>query len=264
MSLIFLDKQNFTKPLPRFTESTLVKELDRLGIGRPSTYAQIISTILQRKYVELKERKLFATELGDTVSKILVNYFPEIFNVSFTARMEEELDKIAQNEISYENVLNDFYSPLEKALDVVKEKKGKIKSELIEESGDICENCGKPMLIRWGKNGRFLACSGFPACKNAKPLNGEENVEESNEKCPKCGKALLIKEGKLGKFLACSKYPDCKYTKPLSLGIECPKDDCGGEIIQRQSKRGKVFYGCSNYPKCDFASWDKPLKQKSC
>ncbi len=254
-------EQNFTKPLPRFTESTLVKELDRLGIGRPSTYAQIISTILQRKYVELRERKLFATELGETVSKILVNHFPEIFNVTFTARMEEELDKIAQSDITYEKVLNDFYAPLDTALQVVKEKKGKIKSELIEESGDICEKCGKPMLIRWGKNGRFLACSGFPECKNAKPLNGESNVEESDEKCPKCNKVLLIKEGKFGKFLACSNYPECKYTKPLSLGIECPKDECAGEIIQRQSKRGKVFYGCSNYPKCDFASWDKPLKQ---
>jgi len=254
-------EQNFTKPLPRFTEATLVKELDRLEIGRPSTYAQIVSTILQRKYVELKERKLWATELGETVSRILVKNFPEIFNVTFTARMEEELDKIAQSEISYENVLNDFYSPLDSALKIVKEKKGKIKSELIEEPGEICEKCGKPMLIRWGKNGRFLACSGFPECKNAKPLNGENNTEESDEKCPKCGKVLLIKEGKFGKFLACSNYPECRYTKPLSLGIECPKDECGGEIIQRQSRRGKVFYGCSKYPKCDFASWDKPLKQ---
>lgn len=254
-------EQNFTKPPARFTESTLVKELDRLGIGRPSTYAQIISTVLQRKYVVLQERKLFATELGETVNRILVKSFPEIFTVSFTAQMEEELDKVAQNELSYEEILNDFYSPFEKALEAVQAQKGKIKSELMEESGETCKKCGKPMLIRWGRNGRFLACSGFPECKNTKPLNGEREVEETEEKCPKCESILVIKTGRFGKFLACSNYPQCKFTKPMGTGVSCPKEGCNGEIIQRQSKRGKIFYGCSKYPECDFVSWDKPVNR---
>ncbi len=254
-------EQNFTKPAARFTESTLVKELDRLGIGRPSTYAQIVSTILQRKYVVLQERKLFATELGETVNRILVKSFPEIFTVSFTAQMEEELDKVARDELSYEEILHDFYTPFAKALEEVKAKKGEIKSELMEESGEICDKCGRPMIVRWGRNGRFLACSGFPECKNTKPLNGEKEVEQTDEKCPECGHTLVIKTGRYGKFLACSDYPTCKFTKPLGTGVRCPKEGCDGEIIQRQSKRGKIFYGCSNYPKCDFVSWDKPVNQ---
>lgn len=254
-------EQNFTKPPARFTESTLVKELDKLGIGRPSTYAQIVSTILQRKYVFLQDRKLYATELGETVNRILVKSFPKIFTVSFTAQMEEELDKVAQAELSYEQILNDFYRPFDQALNSVQEQKKKIKAELMEESGELCEKCGKPMLIRWGRNGRFLACSGFPECKNTKPLNGENEVEPTNEKCPECGNHLVIKTGRFGKFLACSNYPECKFTKPLGTGVQCPKEGCNGEIIQRQSKRGKIFYGCSNYPKCDFVSWDKPVNR---
>ena len=254
-------EQNFTKPPARFSESTLVKELDKLGIGRPSTYAQIVSTILQRKYVVLQERKLYATELGETVNRILVKSFPEIFTVSFTAQMEEELDKVAQAELSYEQILNDFYTPFAQALETVQEQKKAIKSELMEESGELCEKCRKPMLIRWGRNGRFLACSGFPECKNTKPLNGENEVEQTEEKCPDCGNFLIIKRGRFGKFLACSNYPECKFTKPMGTGTHCPKEGCDGEIIQRQSKRGKIFYGCSKYPKCDFVSWDKPLNQ---
>jgi len=254
-------QQNFTKPPQRFTESTLVKELDRLGIGRPSTYAQIVSTILQRKYVTQEKRKLFATHLGETVNRILVNHFPEIFDVSFTAEMEEKLDEIAGQKASYESVLSEFYQPFRKALEEAQSKKGEIKAELIELSEEICDKCGRPMVIRWGKNGRFLACSGFPECKNTKPLNGENAVEETDEKCPRCGSLLVIKTGRFGKFLACSNYPDCKYTKPLGIGVPCPREGCDGEIIQRQSKRGKIFYGCSNYPKCDFLSWDKPVNR---
>jgi len=257
-------EQNFTKPLPRYSESTLVKELDRLGIGRPSTYAQIVSTILQRKYVEVQERKIFATELGKTVNKILINSFPGIFNVAFTAGMEEKLDEIASNQASYEQVLSEFYTPLSQALDATKARKQEIKSDLIEESGISCEKCGKPMIIRWGRNGRFLACSGFPECKNTRPL--EENKEEpqtTSENCEKCGQPMIIKTGRFGKFLACSNYPACKNTKPIkvSTGVSCPKENCNGQIIQRKTKGGKVFYGCSNYPKCDFVSWYKPVNQ---
>ncbi len=255
-------EQNFTKPTPRFTESTLVKELDRLGIGRPSTYAQIVSTILQRKYVELSDRKLHATELGETVNRFLTSSFPEIFNVLFTAKMEEELDEIANHKTTYEQVMDDFYKPFDKAMKEVQLKKGQIKSDLQEEAGEVCEKCGRPMVIRWGRNGKFMACSGFPECKNSKPLDNSNEVELTDEVCEKCGSQMVVKTGRFGKFLACSNYPKCKNTKPLSTGVTCPKDGCGGQVIERRSKRGKAFYGCSNYPKCDFLSWDKPVNKE--
>lgn len=250
--------QNFTKPPPRYTESTLVKELDKLGIGRPSTYSQIVSTILQRKYAELQERKLHATELGETVNKILVQNFPSIFNVDFTAEMEEELDDIATRKVPYERVMQDFYGPFESAMNVVESKKEQIKSDLLEDAGETCEKCGRPMVIRWGRNGRFMACSGFPECKNTKPVEEEPEPEPTDEICEKCGSPMVIKTGRFGKFLACSNYPACKNTRPLSTGIDCPK--CKkGKVVERRSKRGRVFYGCSRYPKCDFVSWDKPV-----
>ncbi len=255
-------EQNFTKPPARYTESTLVKELDRLGIGRPSTYAQIVSTILQRQYVERKEQKLFATELGETVNKILVNGFPDLFNVSFTAKMEEKLDEIAQNGASYEQVMEEFYRSFEQDLEKVKQEKAKLKSLIVQETDEVCEKCGRPMVIRWGRNGKFLACSGFPECRNTKPLTEEEQPQETGEVCELCGSPMVIKRGRFGSFLACSNYPKCKNTKPLTLGIACPKEGCDGQIVERRTKRGRIFYGCSNYPKCDFVSWDKPVNKK--
>jgi DNA topoisomerase-1 len=255
-------EQNFTKPPARYTESTLVKELDRLGIGRPSTYAQIVSTILQRQYVERKEQKLFATELGETVNKILVNGFPDLFNVSFTAKMEEKLDEIAQNGASYEQVMSEFYQSFEQDLEKVKQEKTKLKSLIVQETDEVCEKCGRPMVIRWGRNGKFLACSGFPECRNTKPLTEEEQPQETGEVCELCGSPMVIKRGRFGSFLACSNYPKCKNTKPLTLGIACPKEGCDGQIVERRTKRGRIFYGCSNYPKCDFVSWDKPVNKK--
>ncbi len=254
--------QNFTKPPARYTESTLVKELDKLGIGRPSTYAQIISTIQQRKYVAMEDRKLVATELGETVNRILTKNFPEIFNVSFTASMEEKLDAVSAKEASYEQVMNEFYGPLKSALEEVSKSKKDIKADLIEESGEVCDKCGRPMVIRWGRNGRFLACSGYPECKNTKPLDQPAEPQVTDEKCELCGSPMVIKTGRFGKFLACSNYPKCKNTKPLSTGIHCPKEGCDGYIVERRTKKGRTFYGCSNYPKCDFVSWDKPVEQK--
>jgi DNA topoisomerase-1 len=254
-------KQNFTKAPPRFMESSLVKELDRLGIGRPSTYAQIIYTILARKYVEKKENKLWATELGETVNKILINNFPDIFDVSFTAEMEDELDKIAAHKLKYEEVMHNFYQPFTVSLQKVHTQREQIKSELQEETSTICDLCGKPMIIRWGRNGRFMACSGYPECKNTKPLNGEDEPKTSDEICEKCGNPMVYKVGRYGRFLACSNYPACKNTKAIPLGIKCPKPGCGGDIIQRRSKKGKIFYGCSRYPNCDFVSWDKPVNR---
>lgn len=255
-------EQNFTKPPARYTESTLVKELDRLGIGRPSTYAQIVSTILQRKYVERKEQKLFATELGETVNKILVNGFPDLFNVSFTAKMEEKLDKIAHNGTSYEAVMSEFYESFEQDLEKVKGEKDKLKSLIIQETDEICDKCGRPMVIRWGRNGKFLACSGFPECRNTKPLKEEKEPQVTDEICELCGSPMVIKQGRYGSFLACSNYPECKNTKPLTIGVACPKEGCDGQIVERRTKRGRIFYGCSNYPKCDFFSWDKPVNKK--
>ncbi len=260
--LELIPEQNFTKPPARYTESTLVKELDRLGIGRPSTYAQIVSTILQRKYVERKEQKLYATELGETVNRILVNSFPDLFNVSFTAKMEEKLDQIANNGASYEQVMEEFYQPLMSDLEKLEKQKNELKSLVTQETGETCEKCGRPMIIRWGRNGRFLACTGFPECRNTKPLNDEQEPEVTDEKCELCGSPMVIKRGRFGSFLACSNYPTCKNTRPISTGVACPKEGCDGTIVERRSKRGKLFYGCSNYPNCDFVSWDKPINKE--
>lgn len=256
-------KQNYTKPPPRYSESTLVKELDKQGIGRPSTYAQIISTILKRKYVDKNENKLQSTDLGETVNSILIKNFPDIFNVKFTADMEGELDCIANKDCDYEKVMNDFYTPFKKAMQSVDSKKEEIKSDLQEEAGMTCDNCGKPMVIRWGRNGRFIACSGYPDCKTTKPLEEEALPQTSDEVCDKCGNPMVYKIGRYGRFLACFNYPECKNTKPIPLGVKCPREGCEGDVIQRKSRRGKTFYGCSKYPECDFVSWNKPVN-KSC
>ena len=234
--------------------------MDKQGIGRPSTYAQIITTIIRRKYVEKNENKLFATELGETINSILIKHFPKIFNVKFTAEMETELDKIATNDDEYESVLNDFYTPFKNAMDNFNSQKDKIKSDLVEKTEEVCEKCGKTMIVRWGRNGKFLACNGYPECKNTKPIE-EDALEIIDEKCEKCGNPMVLKTGRFGRFLACSNYPECKNTKPVPLGVKCPKDDCKGDVIQRKTKKGRTFYGCSNYPKCDFVSWNKPVNE---
>ncbi len=253
-----LVEQKFTQPPPRYTESTLVKTLDKLGIGRPSTYAQIISTLFNRKYVEKVERALMPTDLGMTVNKLLVRHFPDVFNVKFTARMEESLDNIENNKADYLQTLDGFYLPFKKSLEKVQDKTGEIRLELQEKTDEVCELCGRPMVIRWGRNGRFLACSGFPECKNTRPLE-EEQPKQTDEICEVCGAPMVLKKGRFGEFLACSNYPKCKNTRPVSTGVSCPEENCDGVIVQRQSKRGKIFYSCSNYPKCKFALWDKPV-----
>ena len=255
-------KQHFTKPPPRFSEATLIKELEENGIGRPSTYAQIVSTIKQRKYVESKNRRLFPTELGKTVNQILVRNFPDVFEVKFTANMEEDLDKIEQGKEEWVKVLKDFYTPFKLDLEKVENDKQNIRKLTQQETDQVCEKCGSPMIIRWGRNGKFLACSGFPKCKNTKPLPGEENgTLLEDEKCELCGAPMMIKMSRYGKFLSCSKYPDCKFTRPFSIGVSCPEESCDGYLIERRTKRGRTFFGCSSYPKCKFATWDKPVSQ---
>ncbi len=258
-----IPNQHFTKPPARFTESSLVKELEALGIGRPSTYAQIVDTIQGRKYVEQRDRRLFPTDLGIAVNKILVQYFPHLFNVQFTARMEEELDTIASGTRTYQGVLEDFYRPFIRDVEGVDKHSAAIKKSLQETTDEVCELCGKPMIIKWGRNGRFMACSGYPECKNTRPLpeHQEQTRHLAGIKCELCGGDMVVKAGRFGSFLGCSNYPACKNTRPMSIGVKCPKCK-DGDVIERKTKRKRVFYGCSRYPDCDFASWDKPVAQQ--
>ncbi len=261
-------KQHFTQPPPRYTEATLVKALEEKSIGRPSTYAAILYTIQYRKYVQKTDGKFSPTELGLVVNDYLVERFPKLIDISFTARMEDELDRIEDGKMKWIKVINDFYSPFKSDLAEAVKTVGKVKPKDIP-TETICEKCGLPMVIRWGRHGRFLACSGFPKCKNAKPLSDsteqkaqttEQITQQTEEKCDKCGSPMVIKSGRYGKFLACSRYPECKNTKPRSTGIKCPKD--GGDIVERRSKKGKLFWSCSNFPKCKFASWYIPIPKK--
>lgn len=251
-----LDKhQHFTKPPARFTESTLIKELESKGIGRPSTYSLIVSTIQDRKYVAYEDRRLVPTDRGKEVNKILVENFPDIINESFTAEMEGELDQIAQGENNYLKVLNDFYLPFSKSLKQVENKIEKI----------YCEICGSEMVIKFGRYGKFLACSNYPKCKNIKSLKElsqqSQEPEYTGEKCGKCGSRTVYRTGKFGRFIGCEKYPDCDYVKNITLGVQCPK--CHeGEIVERKSRRNRIFYGCSRYPDCDFVGWYKPVPQE--
>ncbi|EQB63382.1 MAG: DNA topoisomerase [candidate division Zixibacteria bacterium RBG-1] len=261
--LELIPEQHFTKPPARFSEASLIKELEACGIGRPSTYAIIVSTIKGRKYVVNEKRRLYPTDLGKTVNKILVENFPDIFEVGFTATMEEELDKVEEGEMKWVQVLKDFYQPFSATLEKVQAKEKKIKKQQEEKTDEICEKCGSAMIIKWGRNGRFLACSNYPACKNTKNVNHKEEQELVNgEKCNLCGSPMVVKSGRFGRFLACSNYPKCKNTKSITLKIPCPEKGCGGEITEKRSKKGRVFYGCSRYPKCKFASWDKPVSVK--
>ncbi len=268
LALIKLDpKQHFTQPPPRFSEALLVKTLEEKGIGRPSTYAAIISTIQERDYVNKVENKFRPTELGVLVNDLVVSHFPVVMDVAFTAKMEEELDKIEEGEIPWVEAVKDFYKPFSESLEKAQIEMRDVKAE--QPPTDIaCEKCGKLMVIKWGRNGQFLACSGYPECKNTKPFIRKENgeveaapEEMTDEKCPKCGAPMVFKRGRFGKFLACSRYPECNHTQGLSTGVACPED--GGKLVERRSRYGKVFYSCSNYPDCKFAIWYKPV-QRAC
>ena len=252
--LKLLPKQHFTKPPARYTESSLIKELDALGIGRPSTYALIITTISARKYVEKNQRQLVPTELGRTVNRILIQNFPKLFNVKFTADMEENLDEIETGSKHFLQVAQEFYSSFKKALDDAHLRKDEIKDSLQEETKEKCPQCGRDLIIRWGRNGKFIACTGYPECKYTKPLEAPEEVDQV---CQICGKKMIVKFGRFGRFLACSGYPECKNTQPYSIGVTCPED--GGLVVEKRSRRGKTFYGCSNYPNCKFATWNRPV-----
>jgi DNA topoisomerase-1 len=262
-------EQHFTQPPPRFSEASLVKELEERGIGRPSTYASIMSTIVDRGYVEKREARFFPTELGILVNGLLVESFPEIVNSDFTAKMESDLDKVEEGAVDWRKLLGGFYTPFKDELEKARTEMRDVKREEIATEW-VCEKCGKPMVIKWGRNGSFLACQGYPECRNTqevvKNLDGTwEKVppQTTDEVCETCGAPMTVKRGRFGSFLACTRYPDCKTTKPISLGVKCPRPGCGGFIAEKRSRRGKPFYGCSNWAKkgCDFVAWDKPIPQ---
>lgn len=273
-----ISDQKFTEPPKRYTEATLVKKLESLGIGRPSTYAPTLSTIQDRGYVELSEKKFQPTEIGEIVNDLLVEHFANIVDYQFTAKMEDEFDEIADGSREWVPVIKEFYEPFEKNLSIKMKEINKddvIKPEMLDEK---CPECGKELMIRLGRFGKFIACSGYPECKYSRPLESKTDAkndvvvtesgdvqkitEAEEEKCEKCGGKMILKEGRFGKFLACENYPKCKNTKTVvfKTGVKCP--DCGeGELIERRTKRGKPFWGCSRYPGCKYATWNDPAKQ---
>ena len=258
----FLPEQHFTEPPAYYSQSSLIKELDAQGIGRPSTFSDIIAKLYDRKYVETGNRKLVPTETGLLVNKILVENLPDIFDIKFTAKMEEELDEIETGAEEYLTVLNDFYKPFRASMDNAEEKKSDIKAQFLEETDEKCEKCDSPMLIRFNRSGeKFMGCSGFPKCKNAKPLPGskEKTDEPTGKSCPDCNNPLVIKRGRYGRYVGCSNYPDCRHTESLGTDIACPKTGCEGEIVEKTSRKGKLFFGCGRYPDCDYATWNKPV-----
>ncbi len=264
-------RQHFTQPPPRFTQATLIKELEEDGIGRPSTYASIVSNILNREYISLDERRTLApTELGFLVTDLLVDAFPDILNVKFTAGMEDVLDKVEEGKQDWQKAMKRFYSSFSKDLKKADKEMRDVKRQ--EVPTDIaCEKCGSNMVIKWGRNGEFLACPQYPECKNTKNFTRGENgeieaakEEEINETCEQCGRPMVLRWGKYGRFLGCSGYPECKnirgLEKPIDTGVQCP--ECKqGSLQQRKSRRGKLFYSCERYPDCKFAVWDKPVAE---
>jgi DNA topoisomerase-1 len=254
--------QHFTEPPPRFSEASLVKELERLGIGRPSTYASIISVLVDRRYVNLEQRRFFPTELGETVEKVMVMQFPDIFNVGFTSGMEQELDKVEDGELGWRAVLKDFWGPFDKSLKKVDS------GALIAAAHDLsaianerCPDCGGHLEPRGGFFGPFLACENHPkTCKYTRPLKGEKAKPKMTDiPCHLCGAPMVVRSGRSGEFLGCSTFPKCRGTRSMPTGVFCPKD--GGELVERRSKkRGTAFYACSNED-CDFVVWNKPVKE---
>ncbi len=313
--------QHFTQPPPRFTEGMLVKALEESGIGRPSTYASILATIQNREYV-LKEKSRFEpTELGTLVTDLLVKSFPDIIDVEYTARMEEELDEIEEGKLKWVEALREFDKKFSKDLKIAATEMRNVKTEEIP-TEHTCGKCGEPMVVKWGRYGKFLACTGYPECRNTAELKENGSGEEASpqetaisaheepcekcgksmvvrrgrygqflactgypgckntrrihvndagevtskkdrlleEDCPRCGGKMAVKHGRFGEFTACSNYPECRYIKLKEVGVKCPKD--GGAVVERRSRRGKTFYGCGNYPGCDFVVWYHPISRK--
>ena len=254
--------QHFTEPPPRFSEASLVKDLERLGIGRPSTYAQISSTLLARHYVSMEEKRFHPTELGETVNKLLIPRFPDIFNVEFTSDMEKNLDKVEGGDLTRLQVLDGFWGPFAKRLAAVRPE------EMIGEAHDLskladerCPECGSTLMVKAGRFGPYIACvkTNNPECKFTRSLRKKRAPDRpTDELCEKCGLPMVIKTGRFGEFMACTGYPKCKNTRPVPLGVKCPKCVIG-DLAEKRSKKGRAFFGCNRYPACDFTTWNRPV-----
>ncbi len=256
-------EQHFTEPPARYNEASLIKKLESLGIGRPSTYAPTVTILQTRKYIEIEKKRIHPTEIAFTVTELLEKHFPEIVDSDFTSNMEEILDQIDEGKKEWQSVLKEFYTPF---VHKVEEGKKNIKSlKTVKATGEMCPECGAELLLRKGRYGEFIACSNFPKCKYTKNPDGNEpeQPEKSDEICDKCGAPMVIKDSRRGKFLACSAYPKCKNAKPINppkeLEVPCP--ECGGKLQEREGRRGK-FYGCTNYPKCKFIANFEPVNKK--
>lgn len=265
LKLISLNSEKkFTSPPPRYSEAALVKVLEEHGIGRPSTYAPTISTIIEREYVEKnEERKLYPLEIGLLVNDLLVKHFSNIVNPEFTAQMEDDLDKIAIKKKEWISVIGNFYKPFHENL-LKKNEKVK-KEDLVEKVGRKCPKCKGDLIVKFGRFGKFIACSNYPECKYTEKNEADKKIEKENKgvKCEKCGADMVVKYGKFGAFLGCSNYPDCKNIQKIEnkVGVKCPK--CKkGEIVEKKSRKGRIFYACNRYPKCKFALWQKPTGEK--
>ncbi len=261
-------EQHFTEPPARYSEASLIKKLESEGIGRPSTYAPTVATLSGRTYVTIEKKQIIPTEIAFTVTEILEKNFANIVDVNFTAGMEEKLDEVAEGQNDWQKLLSDFYFPFMEQMEIAKDKI--ISLKLAKPLGRPCPKCGEELLLRSGRFGNFIACSGFPQCKYTEQIDDEGNAVEvkaeiSDEKCDKCGKNMVVKNGRNGKFLACSGYPECKNTKSMqneeSKSSETPCPNCGGKLLWKQSKRG-AFWGCENYPKCTFISKFEPTTIK--
>ena len=268
---IIKKQQHFTEPPARYTEASLIKFLEENGIGRPSTYAPIISIIINREYVKRDGKALVATSLGEITTKFMRENFPEIIDYEFTASMEDKLDSIARSENSITGVLSEFYDSFKQELEAINKAEKKVEINIPSEESDVvCESCGAKMVYKNGRFGKFLACPNYPRCKNTKALdkNGKVVEQETTSpvlagfKCEACGGEMLVRSGRFGSFYACSNYPTCTFTKQkvTETGATCPK--CSGKILARHGKGKMLFYSCENYPKCDFSSWDMPLAEK--
>jgi len=257
-----------TQPPARYTEATLVKELEKRDIGRPSTYAPTMSTIIDRGYIKKDGMKLFPQEVALIVTDLLVENFPEIVDFNFTAKMEDQLDEIAEGKLVWQEAIKEFYVPFEKNL-AEKNKTVEKSSQVSQETDEVCPDCGEKLFIKLGRFGKFYACGGYPKCKYTKPfLESGSKAEEKQmekaieEKCPECKADLVLKEGRFGVFAACSNYPKCKFTKAIIIpsGVKCP--NCGKDLVQKRTRKGRTFWGCSSYPKCKTAFWDEPTNEK--
>jgi DNA topoisomerase I len=256
-----LPRQHFTQPPSAFNEASLIKELEEQGIGRPSTYAETVSTIQKRKYVELEEKKFRPTLLGRIIAGLLVDSFPKLLNTRFTAEMESSLDQIEEGKASWRETLGNFYGPFQADLQQAKRNMKNVKREGIPTQAR-CPECGEPLLVRSGRYGLFIGCSAYPECGYTQKIAAEKlpSAEPipTDQKCSECGAPMVIRVGRTGPFMSCSRYPECKAARPVTTGVTCPK--CGtGELAQRRTKKGKTFYSCTRYPQCDYSLWYKPV-----